>query len=97
MFKSYIHKTTLYKIKIGSGVDYIKEVLFWGMTAGGETVMMRTEQEVVQSVEWNKITYEKQADDVVLQVANGSENPLYERTNREKCILYTAVVKTGFI
>jgi hypothetical protein len=35
-FNSFINKTSLYKIKIGSGVEYIKDVLFLGMASGSE-------------------------------------------------------------
>ncbi len=96
-FDSFIHTIVLDKIMIVSGVEYIKDVLFLGMAAGGDTAIMKTEEEVVQFVEWDNKSYQRQGDEVVLLVTNGSLSKLWEDTLRERNILHQAVVKTGYM
>jgi hypothetical protein len=96
-FDSFIHTIVLDKIMIVSGVDYIKEVLFSGMAAGGDTAIMTTEEEVVEFVEWDNKPYQRQGDDIVLVTTNGNSSQLWEDTLRERNILHAAVVKTGYM
>ncbi len=81
---------------IVSGVEYIKEVLFLGMAAGGDTAMMRTDKDTVESVVWERKTYDRLADDVVLDVTDGTNTQLWITTFAERGTLYAAVLKTCY-
>ncbi len=96
-FDSFIHTIVLDKIMIVSGVDYIKEVLFLGMAAGGDTAIMKTDKDTVESVVWNDITYTRESDDVVLDVDDGGHSEAWNKTMSERAILWSAVVKTGYL